>query len=297
MSRRLTSLNWIRVFEAAARTSSFARAAERLAMSPPAVSQQIRALEDHLGRKLFHRAAAGVTLTNDGRALLSACSHPLSRIEAVTDEFRQQKQKTLVVAASLMFSVSWLAPRLPSFLEKYPEIKIDLRSLTGRPERPDPDVSVWIAFGPYPAGLVATNLFGEDLTPIAMPNIARKIKRPEDLLDHILIEPAQHETTWANVLGLPVIPPTTTVLKVDNSLAALECAAAGAGIALARAPATNMLISRLGLEACIPNFSVKGSEHYNLLHHENLNNEKEVKHFINWLLSEIRAMHEQEDKK
>ena len=290
MSRHLTSLNWIRVFEAAARTSSFARAAERLAMSPPAVSQQIRALEDHLGRKLFNRAAAGVTLTNDGRALLSACSNPLSRIEAITDEFRQQKQKTLVVAASLMFSVSWLAPRLPRFLEKYPDIKIDLRSLTGRPERPDPDVSVWIAFGPYPAGLVATTLFGEDLTPVAVPAIASKIRNPESLLDHVLIEPAQHETTWANVLGLPVIPSATKVLKVDNTLAALECAVAGAGIALARAPATNMMVDRLGLETCIPEFSVKGSEHYNVLHHENLNNEKEVSLFIDWIRSEIKEM-------
>jgi DNA-binding transcriptional LysR family regulator len=80
MGRRVTSLNWIRVFEAAARTSSFVRAAERLAMSPPAVSQQIRALEDHLGLQLFKRAAAGVTLTDDGRALLTACSIPLSQI-------------------------------------------------------------------------------------------------------------------------------------------------------------------------------------------------------------------------
>ena len=70
MGRRVTSLNWIRVFEAAARTRSFARAAERLAMSPPTVSQQIRALEDHLGLRLFKRASAGVTLTDDGRALL-----------------------------------------------------------------------------------------------------------------------------------------------------------------------------------------------------------------------------------
>ena len=68
----------------------------------------------------------------------------------------------------------------------------------------------------------------------------------------------------------------------------LECAVAGAGIALARAPATNMMIDRLGLEACISEFSVKGSEHYNLLHHENLNNEKEINLFIDWLISEVQ---------
>ena len=105
MARRITSLNWIRVFEAAARTGSFARAAERLAMSPPAVSQQIRALEDHLGPRLFHRAAAGVSLTDDGRSLLSACSGPLAKIQSAAEELARPRQKPLVIGASLMLSV------------------------------------------------------------------------------------------------------------------------------------------------------------------------------------------------
>ena len=284
MSRRLTSLNWIRVFEAAARTSSFARAAERLAMSPPAVSQQIRALEDHLGRRLFNRAAAGVTLTDDGRALLSACSNSLARIEAITDEFAQPKQKTIVVAASLMFSIGWLAPKLPEFLEAHKDIKIDLRAMNGRPERPDPDVGIWVAFGPYPTGLVANRLFGEVLTPVAMPAIAEKIKTIKDFFDHILIEPTAHEMTWANVLGLPVLPSSARTIKVDNSLAALELAKAGGGIALARAPATDSLIQKSILKPCLEDFSVLGSESYHVLHYDNVRMSKEIELFKNWLL-------------
>ena len=68
---------------------------------------------------------------------------------------------------------NWLArPRLPAFLEEYKNIKIDLRALTGRPEHPDPDVEIWIAFGPYAAGLKAQRLFGEELTPVATPALA-----------------------------------------------------------------------------------------------------------------------------
>lgn len=284
MVRYLTSLNWIRVFEAAARTSSFVRAAERLAMSAPAVSQQIRALEDHLGRRLFTRAAAGVTLTDDGRALLLACSNPLARLEAVADEFAQPKEKTLVVGASLMWSIGWLSSRLPQFLAAHDHVHLDLRALTGRPERPDPDVSIWVAFGPYPSGLEAHRLFGEELTPIAAPALAEQITTSEDLLDHVLIEPAAHETTWANVLGLAVLPSSTRMIKVDNTLAAFELAAANGGIALARAPATDLLMSRLGLVPCLEGFSVIGSEAYHLLHHENAALTKEAKAFKDWLI-------------
>lgn len=73
----------------AARTENFARAAERLAMSPPAVSQQIRALEDHLGRTLFTRAPSGVALTEAGRSFLVVVGDALGRVEAAADELVQ----------------------------------------------------------------------------------------------------------------------------------------------------------------------------------------------------------------
>ena len=77
MARRIPSLNWLRVFEAAARAGSFARAAETLNISPPAVGQQIRALEDHLGRALFERGPQSVMLTEAGRAYLPAGAQAL----------------------------------------------------------------------------------------------------------------------------------------------------------------------------------------------------------------------------
>ena len=118
MSKRLPSLNWLRVFEAAARTESFARAAEWLAMSPPAVSQQIRALEDHLGQTLFVRAPAGVTLTEAGRSLLAMVGESIGRMEAATASLSSKGPPKLVVGVSLTLAPGWLSPRLPAFLEK-----------------------------------------------------------------------------------------------------------------------------------------------------------------------------------
>ena len=71
MAKRLIpSLNWLRTFEASARTESFARAAEILNMSSPAVSQQVRALEAFLGKSLFVRGSSSVLLTREGKVFL-----------------------------------------------------------------------------------------------------------------------------------------------------------------------------------------------------------------------------------
>lgn len=287
MARGTPSLNLIRVFDAAARTGSFARAAQRLAMSAPAVSQQIRALEQHLGRQLFHRDAAGVRLTDEGRALLSACTAPLAQIESATAEFARPRQKTLVIGASLMFSVAWLAPRLPQFLAANQGLRLDLRALHGRPEQAGHDVDIWVAFGPFGPGLVAQRLFGERLTPVATPELAQTIRTRDALLAQHLIEPSAHETTWAHVLGLQVLPTGTRTTKVDNSLAALHLAAAGGGVALARAPATDRLVAQLGLQPCAgPECSIIGAEAYHVLHPESPTPRPETRRFRNWLLAQ-----------
>ena len=289
MAPQNTSLNWLRVFEMAAKTSSFIRAAERLHMSAPAVSQQIKALETHLGQPLFTRSASGVSLTDEGRSLFQACSASLSKLDAVTQAFARPKQKSLIIGASLMLSIGWLSLKLPHFLKDYPDISVDLRALTGRPELPDPDMRLWIGFGPYQAGLQAERLFGESLTPVATPQIADQIQDPEDFMKYLLIEPSAHETTWADVLGLSVLPASARMLKVDNTLAALELAASGAGIALARAPATDNVLRRLHLKPCLENFSIRGAEAYHLLYHHHIDLSTEEMCFAQWLRKLIQA--------
>ena len=85
MTSRIPSLNWLRVFEAAARTQSFARAAEQLNMSAAAVSQQVKALEGHLGSALFQRHAHAVSLTEAGRAYLPSVQQSLLMLGNATD--------------------------------------------------------------------------------------------------------------------------------------------------------------------------------------------------------------------
>ncbi len=289
MSKRIPSLNWLRVFEAAARTGSFARAAERLAMSPPAVSQQIRALEKHLGRPLFERKAAGVALTEAGRSLLVVVGESLGRMEAAAAVLSSPRSKPLVVGVSLLLSAGWLAPRLPGFLEAHPGVSLELYSLSGRPETPPRTAEVWIAFGQPPPGTEAQRLFGETLIPVAHPDLAARIHNVDDILDHMLIEVADHRKNWVQVLGADVLPERARVNYVDTTLNALALAGAGCGIALARPPASDDLIGKFGLKRCLPGHEVAGVEEYHVLTNAGAQLSPDAEAFRNWVVNEARS--------
>ncbi|OQW71424.1 MAG: LysR family transcriptional regulator [Sphingomonas sp. 28-62-20] len=113
MKRTHLPLNGLRVLDAAARHLSFTRAADELAVTPAAVGQQIRALEDTLGTVLFRRTTKGLELTPEGEAGLSALrSGFLQFEEAVRAMQAGQSSKSLTIAAPRDLSEKWLLPRL-----------------------------------------------------------------------------------------------------------------------------------------------------------------------------------------
>jgi len=295
MTKRIPSLNWLRVFEAAARSGSFARAADSLAMSPPAVSQQIRALEAHLGRPLFERAAAGVKLTEAGRSLLGVVGDALGRMEMAAASLAAPGGPPLVVGVSMAFSVGWLAPRLPGFASAHPDVTLELHSLLGRPETPPRTATLWIAFGPPPPGTDGEVLFGERLQPVAHPRIAGRIRTLDDALAHRLIEVADHRRNWAQILGSEVIPGDAQVTYVDTTLSALALAGAGGGIALARPPASDDLVQRYGLVPCLPGFDVRGIEEYHVLHLSGALLDPQAKAFLSWICGEAAKTRQKHD--
>ncbi|WP_434055445.1 MAG: LysR family transcriptional regulator [Roseibium sp.] len=286
MIKRIPSLNWLRVFEAAARSGSFARAAESLAMSPPAVSQQIRALEAHLGRPLFERAAAGVSLTEAGRSLLGVVGDALGRMEMAAASLAAPGGPPLVVGVSMAFSVGWLIPRLPGFNSAHPNVTLELYSLLGRPETPPRTATLWIAFGPPPPGTEGAALFGERLEPVAHPDVAAKIRTLEDALAHPLIEVADHRRNWAQIFGGDVLPSGARVTYVDTTLNALALAGANGGIALARPPASDDLVARYGLVPCLPGFDLRGVEEYHILYLSGALLDPQAKAFLSWICDE-----------
>ena len=123
MKRTHLPLNGLRVLDAAARYLSFTRAADELAVTPAAVGQQIRTLEDVLGVVLFRRTAKGLELTPEGAAGLDALrSGFLQFEEAVRAMQANQASKRLTIAAPRDFTAKWLGPRLAAYGRTDPEL-------------------------------------------------------------------------------------------------------------------------------------------------------------------------------
>jgi len=150
MKRTLLPLNALRVYDAAARHLSFTKAADELAVTPAAVGQQIRALEDHLGTVLFHRTSKGLELTEEGSAGLDSLRDGFLRFEeSVAAMQAGQAVDRYAIGAPRGMLEDWLAPRLAEYQARNPGVRYQLRER----ERADfseanLDLAIWLAEGP-----------------------------------------------------------------------------------------------------------------------------------------------------
>jgi LysR family transcriptional regulator, glycine cleavage system transcriptional activator len=120
-------LNGLRVFDAAARHLSFTRAADELAVTPAAVGQQIRALEDVLGVVLFRRTAKGLELTPEGTGGLEPLRKGFLEFEEAVRAMQSgQSSKTLTIAAPRDITAKWLAAKLAEYGRSDPELRFVL---------------------------------------------------------------------------------------------------------------------------------------------------------------------------
>ena len=132
MKRTHLPLNGLRVLDAAARHLSFTRAADELAVTPAAVGQQIRALEDTLGGVLFRRTAKGLELTPEGDAGLDALRAGFLQFEESVRAMQAgQSSKSLTIAAPRDFTAKWLSPRLAEYGRSDPELRFTLIAAEG----------------------------------------------------------------------------------------------------------------------------------------------------------------------
>ncbi len=125
--RSFPSLTALRAFEAAARQQSFTLAAKTLNVTHAAVTQQVRGLEDHLGRELIYREGRGLALTPEGAKLAQALAEGFRTIAMALEEFKTAGPGApLRVTVTPVFAAQWLMPRLKAFWSVHPEIPISL---------------------------------------------------------------------------------------------------------------------------------------------------------------------------
>ena len=124
-------MDWdkLRIFHAAADAGSFTRAGETLALSQSAVSRQVSALEHDLKAPLFHRHARGLMLTEQGELLFRTTQDVFSKLEqarSILTDSRERPHGVLKLTTTVGFGGAWLAPRLGQFMERYPDIQVQL---------------------------------------------------------------------------------------------------------------------------------------------------------------------------
>lgn len=248
----IPSLNWLRVFEAAARQQSFARAGKELNMSAAAVSQQVLALETHLGRPLFERTANRINLTAEGSDFLPTVQVSLGAIESKAEAlFARQRIERVTLLASQLMAMSWLPRVLAAFEAANPTIRIDLL-MEGTQRKADPDLT--IRFGEEPH-LVRhpTWLMGMSHVVMCREEDIARIAGLDDLLSFRLYDVASHAIGWTALLNHNFGPVRSRHLKlevVDTTPLSLMMVSQGLGLAIGHLPVCGPIAASLGLVVC-----------------------------------------------
>lgn len=237
MIRRYLPLNGLRAFEAAARHSSFTKAAIELSVTPAALGHQVKALEERLGAPLFHRLPRGLALTDEGQALLPVLSDGFDRMAAALGRFDDGRGRELLsVGAVGSFALAWLLPRLPGFEAACPGVDLRLTTNNNRVDIAEEGLDFAIRYGDGAwHGTDAVLLFDAPLTPLCAPGTAARLREPADLGAEVLLRSYRvgEWPAWLEAAGVPAPPSTGPIF--DSAAVMVEAALAGHGIALAPA--------------------------------------------------------------
>ncbi len=234
---RLPPLNALRAFEAAARHLSLTRAAEELGVTQAAVSHQVKGLEETLGVKLFNRLTRALALTPAGAALAPELEGAFVRIASAVERAREREAKgTVRLSLLTTIALTFLVPRLGRFAAKHPAIELRLETSARLVDfaREPIDAAIRYGSGGYP-GLHADRLFDDALTPLCAPALARKIRKPEDVMEHALLDDNiifDEWKTWCTAAGVGHCPPRRRAATFDSTRVAVEAAMEGMGIAI-----------------------------------------------------------------
>lgn len=297
----------LRAFEAVARHLNFRLAAQELALTQPAVSRQIQALEDDVGVPLFRRHTRAVELTEAGNQLLTAVGQALPRLDATVRHIRQSAGRRHVsVTTFASFASMWLIPRLEAFQRDHPDIDIRVEASDTAVDLEVTDIDVAVRYAPaerMPAP--AQRLFGESVTPMASPWLLRSgppLKRPEDLLHHTLIEAGDAYTPhlqwltwrrWLDANGLKDAQPKRW-LSFNYAYQMVQAALSGQGVVLARPPLVAENLARGDLvevfaAGAYPQARLISPMAYWVLVSPHSRQRAEVRAFADWLLMQAQS--------
>jgi LysR family glycine cleavage system transcriptional activator len=294
-------LNALRAFEASARHQSFSAAAVELNVTPAAVGQLVRSLEDWLGTPLFVRGSSG-------RARLiptEAAERALPDIRAGFDRLTLGMEKlhegsisgVLTVAVSPAFAAKWLLPRIDRFQVAFPDtdLRLDtnLKPVDFVAQRID--IGVRYGAGQWP-GLIAEKLMDEEVYPVCSPQLLRersRLQKPGDLAKETLIHDLSMDRhtgfpSWEAWLQKAGVTDTSELrgMQINNSAAVLQAAVEGHGVAIARSVMARDDLASGRLVRLFPDISFASTLAYYIVYRPECSSLPKLATCRDWLLAE-----------
>jgi len=235
---RLDHIGDLRVFEALARLGSLTHAAKDLGITLAVTSKRLQRLEAVLGVRLVDRTTRSVRLTQDGKRMLVHCRHTLEALDRVEDSVLRGAEGVVRIAAAVAFAQRQIAPRLPEFLESYPDISIEIAASNRVIDLVEDGIDVAFRQGtPLAAHPTVRARLPDGHVLVASPDYLRRAgvpATPEDLSRHRLLcvgLPAPREWVLMNGSETRAVPIAKSITGSDGEIAH-AAALAGGGIAL-----------------------------------------------------------------
>ncbi|MBX4950830.1 LysR family transcriptional regulator [Rhizobium binae] len=247
MVRPFLPLNGLRAFEASARHLSFTRAAIELCVTQAAVSQQVKGLEKRLGVALFQRLPRGLKITAEGEALLPTVSASFDQMATTLDRIEAgQVRELLFLGVVGTFAVGWLLPRLADFQRRHPFIDVRVSTNNNRVDPAAEGLDFAIRFGSGSwHGTEAQRLFEAPLSALCISELAEDLRSPADLAGATLLRSyrADEWSTWFAAVGVAPAAQVNAGIVFDSSIAMMEAALQGLGVAMAPPSMFSRLLS------------------------------------------------------
>jgi LysR family transcriptional regulator, glycine cleavage system transcriptional activator len=227
----------ISAFHAVARSRSVSKAAIELGVTPSAVSQQVHALEEHLGSVLMMKVGSRIKLTSAGERYYEMIGSGVDRVVEATRMIKGYRAKSVLnIRATPSLSTKWLLPRLPRFLALYTDLDVRFNA-TSEPTdftREDVDVAIRSGRGNWP-GYAVEGFAEERFFPVCSPDYAKAGSlSSSQLAECMLIESLKAAVQWSEwfrAVGIEQ-PPQRQRLLLDRSHMSVDAAAIGVGVAL-----------------------------------------------------------------
>lgn len=300
--RSLNRLKWLHAFEATARHGSFTGAAQELGVTPAAVGQLVRALEDWVGHPLLHRTRSGkerLTLVSEAQEALQDITQGLDKLESGLNKLRGRRARSVVVVtASQVLVMNWLMERLNRFSEVHEQIdlRLDVTEKLMDVSHGEADLGIRCGQGDW-AGVDKTWLMDEEVVLVCSPRLAPPDKMAcgawlaeQKLIHDDTPHPGAHYPSWDAVLKTLNAPEAQeSGLHINSTSAVILAALSGRGVAIVRHALVKALIETGQLLHLHPDHRWPLTWSYYLVTPQHSAMRPEVRLLHDWLVADVKA--------